>query len=240
MKYKVASSLSEVLDAWCVVYKQYLAASLIGPNEFSIFTFPEYLSNSTAVILGSKMNHTVCTVSAVLDSERGLPLDSYYRKELDLLRKQGKQLIEIGLLADARKENCFADIVDLMAGIARFGVYSNHHDYVIGVHPRRINFFKQTFGFEPVGEVRDYSKLKTAPVVLLHACGTALETASLKTNSEKIYCGPGEFDFSNRYKFNPHNFISVSEFSTSVENFLRRIWTSGSPSQESNPFQLAS
>jgi hypothetical protein len=237
MKYKVASTLSEVLDAWCVVYKQYLAASLIGPNEFSIFTFPEYLNNSTAVILGSKMNHTVCTVSAVLDSERGLPLDNYYRKELDGLRKQNKHLIEIGLLADARKENSFSNIVDLMAGIARFGVYSNHHDYVIGVHPRRINFFKQTFGFETLGEVKDYSKLKTAPVVLLHACGKDLETASLKTTTE-IYSESGEFDFSNRYNFNPHNFISVSEFSTSVENFLRRIWSSGSPSQGQNPLQL--
>jgi len=239
MNYKVASSLSEVLDAWCVVYRQYLAASLIGPNEYSIFTFPEYLSNSTAVIVGSKMNHTVCTVSAVLDSERGLPLDSYYRNELNELRSQNKKLIEIGLLADARKENSFSIIIDLMAGIARFGVYSNHHDYVIGVHPRRINFFKQTFGFAPLGEIKDYSKLKTAPVVLLYASGKALETASLKTTSE-IYSDPKDFDFSNRYKFNPHNFISASEFSSTVENFLRRIWSSGSSSQGSNSLQLAS
>ena len=228
MKYKVASSLSEVLDAWCVVYKQYLAASLIGPNEFSIFTFPEYLSNSTAVILGSKMNHTVCTISAVLDSKKGLPLDNYYRPELNQLRKQNKKLIEIGLLADVRETNSFNNIVDLMAGIARFGVYSNHHDYVIGVHPRRTNFFKQTFGFETYGEVKDYSKLRTAPVVLMYACGKDLETVSLKVNSE-IYTDPKEFNFEERYKFNPHNYISVSEFSNSVENFLRRIWTSGGP-----------
>jgi len=223
MNYKVASSLSEVLDAWCVVYRQYLAASLIGPNEFSIFTFPEYLSNNTAVITGSKMNHTVCTVSAVLDGDHGLPLDSYYRKELNELRKQDKKLIEIGLLADARKTSSFANIVDLMAGIARFGVYSNHHDYVIGVHPRRINFFKQTFGFEPIGEVKDYSKLKTAPVVLLYACGKELETIALKVNSE-IYNDPKEFNFDERYKFNPHNFISPFEFGTSVENFIKKIW----------------
>ena len=237
MKYKVASSLSEVLDAWCVVYKQYLAASLIGPNEFSIFTFPEYLSNSTAVILGSKMNHTVCTISAVLDSKKGLPLDSYYRPELNELRKQNKKLIEIGLLADVRETNCFNNIVDLMAGIARFGVYSNHHDYVIGVHPRRTNFFKQTFGFETYGEVKDYSKLRTAPVVLMYACGKDLETVSLKVNSE-IYADPKEFNFEERYKFNPHNYISVSEFSNSVENFLRRIWTSGGPATGQNSLQI--
>jgi len=237
MKYKVASTLTEVLDAWCVVYKQYLAASLIGPNEFSIFTFPEYLSNSTAVILGSKMNHTVCTVSAVLDSKKGLPLDSYYKHELNQLRKQNKKLIEIGLLADVREANNFTNIVDLMTGIARFGVYSNHHDYVIGVHPRRINFFRQTFGFEPYGEVKDYSKLRTAPVVLMYACGNDLETVSLKANTE-IYCDPKEFNFADRYKFNPHNFISVSEFSNSVENFLRRIWTSGSAAPGNNSLQF--
>lgn len=237
MNYKVASSLSEVLDAWCVVYRQYLAASLIGPNEYSVFTFPEYLSNNTAVILGSKMNHTVCTVSAVLDGDRGLPLDSYYRKELDELRKQSKKLIEIGLLADGRKTSSFSNIVDLMAGIARFGVYSNHHDYVVGVHPRRINFFRQTFGFEPISEVKDYSKLKTAPVVLLYACGKDLETAALQVNSQ-IYADPKEFNFDNRYKFNPYNFISVSEFSTSVENFLRRIWSPSPSAQDSSSIKL--
>src|SRR6185369_16182219 len=197
MKYKVASTLSEVLDAWCVVYKQYLAASLIGPNEFSIFTFPEYLSNSTAVIVGSKMGHTVCTVSAVLDSKKGLPLDSYYRQELNQMRKQNKKLIEIGLLADVRESNSFSNIVDLMTGIARFGVYSDHHDYVIGVHPRRINFFRQTFGFETVGDVKDYSKLRTAPVILMHACGKDLEIARLEANTE-IYSGPKDFNFENR------------------------------------------
>ena len=237
MNYKVAASLSEVLEAWCVVYRQYLAASLIGPNEYSIFTFPEYLSNNTAVILGKKMNHTVCTVSAVLDSPRGLPLDTYYKRELNELRNDNKKLIEIGLLADGRKSGSFSNIVDLMAGIARFGVFSNHHDYVIGVHPRRINFFKQTFGFEPLGEVKDYSKLKTAPVVLLHACGKELEIASLKVNTS-IYSDPKDFDFAERYKFNPHNFISVTEFSTSVENFLKRIWSYGSNVQGQNPLQL--
>jgi len=224
MNYKVASSLSEVLEAWCVVYRQYLAASLIGPNEFSIFTFPEYLSNNTAVILGKKMGHTVCTVSAVLDSDRGLPLDNYYRPELDQLRKENKKLIEIGLLADARKSGSFSNIVDLMGGIARFGVFSSHHDYVIGVHPRRINFFKQTFGFEPIGEVKDYSKLRTAPVVLLHACGKELETASLEVNTQ-IYSDPKDFNFMERYKFNPHNFISPFEFSTSVESFIKKVWS---------------
>jgi N-acyl amino acid synthase FeeM len=223
MNYKVASTISEVIDAWCVVYKQYLAASLISPNEMSVFTFPEYISNNTAVILGNKMGHTVCTVSAVLDSIKGLPLDNYYKGELNQLRSENKKLIEIGLLADARGLGNLSSITDLMAGIARFGVYSNHHDYVIGVHPRRIKFFQKVFGFEPVGDIKDYGKLKTAPVVLLHAHGKDLEVISRKINAE-IYYDPKDFDFSNRYQFNPDNFISDNEFNESVEVFIKNIW----------------
>lgn len=223
MNYKVASSISEVLNAWCVVYRQYLAASLIAPNEFSVFTFPEYLSNNTAVITGEKMGHTVCTVSGVLDSGRGLPLDHYYRNELNTMRAEGRKLIEIGLLADARGVNNFSNIVELMSGIAKFGVYSDHHDFVIGVNPRRVNFFHQTFGFNPVGEIKDYGRLKTAPVILLHACGKDMTTASREVN-RRIYDSETEYDFANRFKFNPENYISAKEFTSSVEHFIKSIW----------------
>jgi len=224
MKYKVATTVSEVIEAWCIVYKQYLKASLISPNEMSLFTFPEYVSNNAAVIVGKKMGHPVCTVSAVLDSKKGLPLDRYYKKALDGLRARGNKLIEIGLLADARGSCNFNSITDLMAGIARFGVYSDHHDFVIGVHPRRINFFNSVFGFSPIGEVKSYGALRTAPVVLLHAHGKDLEVNSLAINSE-IYNNPKEFDFARRYQFNPGNFISESEFASSVKNFASLLWS---------------
>ena len=223
INYKVAKNFQEVTEAWCLVYKQYLATSLIMPNELSVFTFPEYISNDTAVIMGKKMGHTVCTISAVLDSKRGLPLDHYYKEDLDRMRGEGKKLIEIGLLADSRGAGKFNDITGLMAGIARFGVFSDHHDFVIGVHPRRMQFFKQVFGFEQAGNVRDYGKLKTAPVVLLHANGQALQSEPYFINRE-IYNDPCEFDFDNRFLFNPDNFIGQGEFGESIANFISKIW----------------
>src|SRR5687768_7511746 len=123
VKYSVAKNFKEITEAWCLVYQQYLATSLILPNELSVFTFPEYMSNNTAVIMGKKMGHTVSTVSAVLDSERGLPLDNYYTDDLNKMRDEGKSLIEIGLLADSRGRGNFSNIIGLMSGIARFGVY---------------------------------------------------------------------------------------------------------------------
>lgn len=223
INYKVAKSFEEVTEAWCVVYKQYLASSLILPNELSIFTFPEYISNNSAVIMGTKMNHTVCTVSAVLDSERGLPLDHYYADALNVLRGEGKKLIEIGLLADSRGTGNFNNITGLMSCIARFGVFSEHHDFVIGVHPRRMQFFNQVFGFSQVGEIKDYGKLKTAPVVLLHANGLALQGETFELN-KTIYNDPMALEFEQRFQFNPGNYIDSTEFSDSVASFIQKIW----------------
>ncbi len=228
MIYKVASTFSDVLDAWSLVYRQYHQAGLIQPNEYDIFTFPEYLSNNSAVIVGKENNHTVCTISAVIDGINKLPLENYYGDELNRMRDEGKKLIEIGLHADSRGRSNIADITNLMAGIARFGVQTDHHDFVIGVHPKRAAFYEAMFGFKPVGPVKNYNKLDTAPVILLHACGTNPAVSSLYINN-KIYTDPAGFDFSKRFKFNPHNLISKQELHESVENFFKTIWTSKVP-----------
>src|SRR5439155_1242824 len=143
MQFKVASKFTEILDAWYLVYKQYLSASLIKPNDYSLFTFPEYLGNNTAVIVGSNDKHLSCTASAVTDSKLGLPLDNYYKAELDQLRAQGKKLIEIGLVADASEKQSFTDVIELMNSVARFGVYMKHIDFVVGINPRRVNLYKK-------------------------------------------------------------------------------------------------
>ena len=223
MNYKVATTLSTVMEAWCLVYKQYLASSLIQPNEVSIFTFPQYIGNSTAVILGQKMGKTLSTISAVLDSDRGIPLDRYFGSALNPLRRQGKKLIEIGLLADVRKEqNNYSNLVELMSAVARFGVYSNHHDYVIGVHPRRAHFFSKVFGFKPLSSTASYSTLNSAPVVLLHANGKDIETSILQTTQE-IYNTKAGLDFENRYLFDSENFISALQFQESINQIIGKI-----------------
>src|SRR5437773_702311 len=181
MKLKVASTLDDIIESWRLVYHQYVAASLIDVNPFSIFTFPEYISRNVAVILGQADDKSKCTISAVLDSRKGLPLDAYFKKELDQLRKAGKKLIEIGLLACSRDKgtNPF-QTVKLLSSVARFGVFSHHHDYVIGVHPRRAAFFQKIFGFHSIGESKAYHRLRKADVILLHADGQHFETLSRK------------------------------------------------------------
>ncbi|MGI8893332.1 MAG: N-acyl amino acid synthase FeeM domain-containing protein [Bacteroidia bacterium] len=218
--YKVASTLAEITAAWNVVYRQYLRTELIDPNPFSIFTFPEYIGNKSVVILGRQDDvKPICSLSGVLDSEVGLPLDRHYKKELDELRKNGNKLIEIGLLADIRESNNMKSIVELMSAVARFGVFSNHFDVVIGVHPRRVEFFKRIFGCEIIGDLKRYDNLNVAPVVLLYATNKNLRTVSLKAN-EEILKNPLNLGFASRYNFDTSAFIN-----SRIYRFVNNYWT---------------
>jgi len=223
MDYKVASTLDEVISAWGLVYRQYLQASFIRPNDISVFTFPEYLSNNSAVVVGETRGSVVCTASAVLDGPQGLPLDAYYQKELNQLRKEGRKLIEIGLLADTRGTAKVNEIMDLISAISRFGGFSGHHDYVIGVNPKRINLFSRVFGVKLYGEPKDYDALKAAPVVLMHVNTSDLEV-NIRRAISRICNVPLNLNFSQRFKFNPNNFIRAVEFGGTIETFIKMIW----------------
>jgi hypothetical protein len=175
-------------------------SSLIKANPFSVFTLPEYIGQNSAVILGKVGNKSVCSASAVLDHHHRLPLDAYFHQELERLRMENKKLIEIGLLANQREKASPFYIIELLSSIACFGVYSNFHDYVIGVHPRRAKFFKHFFGFHQVGAAKKYEKLNGADVILLHANGQEFETMAQKA-SHAIYFQETDLAFENRFRF---------------------------------------
>ena len=203
MVLRVASTLKGIIESWRLVYHQYVAASLIEVNPFAIFTYPQYLQRNAAVILGKEKasDETICSISAVLDNHLGLPLDAYFKSELDVLRKEKRKLIEIGLLACTRETTSPFYTIELLSSIAKFGVYSNHHDYVVGVHPRRIKFFNKLFGFEQISNVKIYHKLKQAEVVLLHADGAHFETQA-KEATKAVYFEERNLNFADRFQFN--------------------------------------
>jgi hypothetical protein len=222
MKLKVASTLDEIIESWRLVYHQYVAAMLIEVNPFSIFTFPEYVSRNVAVLLGKLNELSICTVSAVLDSKKGLPLDSYFKKELDVLRKENKKLIEIGLLASARDVINPTQTIALLSSVARFGVFSNCHDYVIGVHPRRTEFFKKIFGFNVLSEAKVYHRLQKAQVVLLYADGQHFETLARKA-SHDVYYQPSDLDFEHRFQFGKLSSLQAHSAGDYFISFLKKL-----------------
>ena len=222
MELKVASSLDEVVEGWRLVYHQYVASALIEMNPFSVFTFPEYVSRNAAIILGKENDCNVCSVSGVLDSETGLPLDAYFANEIGDLRKKKKKLIEIGLLASKKKYTHFSYMVNLLSAIARFGIYSGYHDYVIGVHPRRISFFKEVYDFTQIGETRVYHRLQKAEVALLYADAKHFET-NAKQAWRDIHERQSDLNFNDRYILENPDDLRGHESSDYFMSFFRKM-----------------
>jgi hypothetical protein len=223
MNLKVASTFSEIIEGWRLVYRQYVKSALIATNPFSVFTYPEYIGRNSAVILGKNGSQSICSVSAVLDSNHGLPLDAHFQKELDGLRNENKKLIEIGLLANRSEKASPFYMIELLSSIARFGVYSNFHDYVIGVHPRRAKFFHHFFGFNQVGPAKKYHKLHDAEVILLYAGGKDFETMAQKA-SHAIYFKETELTFESRFRFIALASLLPYKVIIYIGTFFIRLW----------------
>lgn len=171
LDFSVAQSRDEVLQAWGLVYNAYRRLGIIDPNPWGVHATTHAFTNDTAVIRGCVDDKCVATVSTYRDHPvYGLPLDAVYGDELNRLRDQGCELVEVGLLADRRADisRTRATLFELMRWGTHFGLTHGARHAVIGVHPHHAKFYAKCMGFKIIGEVNTYNLVNGAPVVPLY------------------------------------------------------------------------
>ena len=170
LQFRVASTLHDVLRAWRLVYESYRHIEIVRPNVHHIHTNPHAASPAAAIFFGELGGQIQTTFTAIHDSDAGLPLDAVYPTELATLRREGRQLSEIGLFADRRESigRCVTALLELNRLAFHYTHRSDATSIVIGVHPHHAGFYKRLFGFEAAGDVRTYSAANGKPVVLMH------------------------------------------------------------------------
>jgi hypothetical protein len=194
-----------VLRAWGLVYESYRHVDIIAPNPHHIHTNQHAASPSAAVFVGELNGQTDTTLTAIHDSEAGLPLDAVYPTELATLRNSGRQLSEIGLFADRRES--IGRSLNALLDLIRLAFYYTHRSdatsIVIGVHPHHAGFYQRLLGFEIYGDVRSYAAANGKPVVLLHLpMRERLMTAPLPRGISYFLQRPVvESEFRSRYRF---------------------------------------
>jgi hypothetical protein len=164
----MVTTVTEVLEAWGLLYRQYLKYSLIDENRYKLWAFPHYFTKPAGTWVGRENEVITSTISCMLDKEHLLPLDNYYHNELNRLRLQGARLTEIGLLTAKQKSLNSNLLVELQRYPLAFGLSHGYHDFVIGIHPNHMDYYKKTFGFVQIGEEKKYTHLNRAPVALLY------------------------------------------------------------------------
>ena len=115
------------------------------------------------------------TLSIFPDNSNGLPLESLYAEEIELLRKTKVQFAEVGLLATDRTiGNLEANaspptgqmlpIFLLFKIVVNYAIHSDISHLLIVVHPKHRRFY-EFFGFRQFAEVKSYATVCGNPAL---------------------------------------------------------------------------
>ncbi len=218
-----ASNLNQVESAWSTVYNRYFETGLIKENPYGIHAHPAVVGDQSCIIFGPTEKDIDYTVTVIQDSPKRLPLDSVYATQLNSLRDEGHRLLEVGMLA-YQSQNASRSMKNMFS-MMRWSIYfALHHkvtDVVIGVHPKHLPFYVNSYGFEQLAPMKSYPMVQNNPVILLRLNlqetlsknGVHLPRRLLEVKNNPV----DATHFANRFMFDPNVLIG-----SRITNLLRQ------------------
>ena len=149
-----ARSLDDVIDAWRLVYRNYVAAGRIARNRLGLYTRREAVGPHATVFVGRLRGLTATTLTAIADSERGLPLDHAFANQLHAWRSDGRRLVAVDLFADRRQGSTRSSsaLYELLHHAFFLAVHHGATDLLCAVPGHHLRLYRGHFGFEAVDE----------------------------------------------------------------------------------------
>ena len=153
---RVARTREELEGAFKVLYRTYLHAELVEPNEHGMRVTPYHLLPTTTTFINEVGREIVATVSLCEDSSIGLPIESLFPDKIRELRQGGGRIAEVCSLADRRRDPERG--LDAMISLTKMAIQLAMHrkvDYLLCVaHPRHGRFYKRATGMVAIGDVK--------------------------------------------------------------------------------------
>ena len=173
-----ASSREEKKQAREIVLAEYVRSGYITEEAFhsgnaDILPSDQALHSDQGMTLVIPFEERIIgTVSVVLDSPGGFPMDSLYHTELEKLRHSGCRLAEVVQLATDKTfiselSSVGAELsllLSLFQGLIRIGKEKDIDGLCITVNPKHDRFYTE-IGFVAIGPERQYAALEGAPAL---------------------------------------------------------------------------
>ena len=178
VSFRKASSVDDYLSCFSLLHDVYVDAGFIKPSIPPLRIIRQHSNPDAVVLMGCVPDDQVCsmpiyTASIFPDNKKDgfdLPMDTEFRQQLDDLRDQDRQLVEIGCLASHplyrkgdKKIPMLGNRMLVSYAINTFGA----DDLVITVHPKYLKIYEDILLFERIGEVSSYSYVNNNPAVAL-------------------------------------------------------------------------
>ncbi len=173
-----AKSIDDLKECYSIVYRGYVARKYCLPNDTKMYYhYYSFLPQSRAFTL-KENDKLIGTISVVVDSPCGLPMDTLFSRELDHLRSNGRKLAEVSLLAMApgEKKRKLFSLTNFDKQVRLFRLFKIMYEYarqagvtdlIIGVHPKHETLYKY-LSFKAMGSAKSYPGARGNPALPLH------------------------------------------------------------------------
>lgn len=172
-------TLLDLKACYRTVYQGYLARGYCSPNPSQMYYhYFSFLPESRAFVLKDK-DKLLGTISIIVDSPCGLPMDNLFPREIQRLRGEGRKLAEVSLLSMVhhnRKKKMFS-LTNFEKQLQLFRLFKIVYEYarhiagvtdlVIGVHPKHETLYKYLM-FNTLGSPKSYPEARGNPALPMH------------------------------------------------------------------------
>jgi hypothetical protein len=171
-RFGVARETSVLDAAFRLVHDQYVwRGFMTAPHPSGRRVNLRHALPSTRVFVASDGARVVGTVSTIMDSPLGLPLDEVFADRLDGARRRGRRIVEVSALAmdaDRRAHGIPVLMRLLRLVVLHAAEVARLDDLCLVVRPQHAEFYQQFFACEILGAPRDYEKVHIDGAVMLH------------------------------------------------------------------------
>ncbi len=157
-------------QAFRLQHDQYVAQGYMDPHPSGWRLSVHHALPFTRVFVVRDDDRVVATVTVIVDSRLGLPMEEIYADELKGLRGEQRMLAEVSGLAvhpDYQKSG-LAILLRLIRMVLLYSIQmADVSDLCIAINPHHAVFYRKAFGFEPLGGLKQYGKVNGAPALAL-------------------------------------------------------------------------
>ncbi|NDY72380.1 N-acyl-L-homoserine lactone synthetase [Desulfobacter hydrogenophilus] len=185
-----ASSVEDYMSCFKLLHDVYVDAGFIQPSSIPLRIIPHHSDPESRVFMAcltdnQAENTPIYTASIFPDNEQGLPMDTGFKQQVDVLRNQDRRLVEVGCLASDplyRKGNKNIPMLGNRMLVSYAINTIRADDLLITTHPKYLKIYEDILLFEKIGQIPSFSYVNNNPAVALR-----LNLKTARRRFKKVY-----------------------------------------------------